>query len=105
MKIRESFHESYEAHRAEPLPSNRKFGLVMVGFFTLIGTVPLLSGKPIRIWALALVTAFVAVTLVVPRALGPLNRIWMRVGVLLGHIVGTLSMALLFGLVFTPVAL
>lgn len=100
-----AFHESYQQNGTEDLPSDRKFGLVMAGFFTLVGVLPLRTGHPPRVWALALAAALLAAALVVPRILRPCNRVWMRLGVFMGHVVGMIGMALLFGLVFTPAAL
>ena len=51
----------------------------------------------------ALVLAALAVFL--PERLAPLNRMWFRVGLVLGKIVSPIVLGLLFLLVITPVAL
>jgi hypothetical protein len=49
--------------------------------------------------------AFVVVALVRPGLLGPLNRLWFKLGMLLHRIVSPVVMGVLFYLVITPFAL
>jgi len=55
--------------------SNKSFGLVFAAVFALISLFPLIHGGSIRMWALPVALAFLAVALVVPSVLSPLNRL------------------------------
>lgn len=103
--MRPNFHEDLHAHSRPRGGSDRQFGLVFAVVFTAIGLWPVPSGAPVRWPALGIAAAFLAVTLVRPAVLHPLNRLWMRFGLLLGRIVNPAVTALLFFAVFTPVGL
>ncbi len=85
--------------------SDRSFGLTSAGFFLLLGVWPLLHQAPIRRWALAAAAAFLAVSLGRPAVLGPLNRLWLGLGLLLQRIVSPVVLGFLFFLVVTPIGL
>jgi Saxitoxin biosynthesis operon protein SxtJ len=85
--------------------SDRQFGLVFAGVFTVIGLLPLLGGNSLRWWALGLAVAFLVVALVHARLLRPFNRIWFRFGLLLHAVVSPVVMGLMFFVAVTPVGL
>jgi saxitoxin biosynthesis operon SxtJ-like protein len=85
--------------------SDRSFGLVFAGFFALLagyngwhhrGSWPL--------W-LAIAAVFLVLALARPQVLAPLNRIWTRLGLLLGRIVSPIVLALMYFLVVTPIGM
>ncbi|MFZ5689630.1 MAG: SxtJ family membrane protein [Pseudomonadota bacterium] len=78
------------------MDSERSFGLVFACVFALIGFVPWLLGHGWRPWALIVAAIFLAVALVFPRLLRPLNFIWFKLGLALHHIVNPVIMALIF---------
>ena len=98
-------HEDFGRQDAPKVGSDRGFGLVFAGVFTLIGLWPALFGALPRWWALVIAAAFAIVTFVRPQALAPLKLLWFRFGLLLHAVVNPLVMALLFFLVVTPIAL
>ncbi len=85
---------------------SRSFGLLVGGVFALLGLWPVVvrHGEP-RIWALVLAALLVGPALVLPRALVPVRRIWMKAGHVLGWINTRIILAIAFYLVFTPVGL
>ena len=85
-------------------PSDRNFGFVFTAAFLFFGLWPLRHGKPIRFWCLALSALFLLVTLIRPSLLHVLNLAWTKIGLLLGKVVNPIVTALLFFIVFTPVA-
>jgi hypothetical protein len=99
-----SFHEEYEARTAIRTASDRNFGLVMAGFWTLIAVQPLLHHHTIRRWALVVSVAFAIVALAAPRSLKPLNAVWTKLGLLMGHVLGAIGISIMFFLVFAPFA-
>lgn len=94
-------------HREEKIEgsSDRMFGLVMAAFFGLLGLWPLWSGGAVRFWALAVAALFLTVALLLPSALAILNRLWMRLGLLLNRIVSPIALGIVFLLSVLPVGL
>ena len=98
-------HESFREGDAVKGSSNRSFGIVFAVVFAIIGLFPLIGGSSVRWWSLIVAGVFLALAFAAPKLLSPLNRLWMRFGLLLHRIVNPLVMALLFFLVVTPIAL
>lgn len=87
------------------LPTNKNFGVVFFIVFLLIALWPLLNKNEIRIWALVISFIFLILGLMNSIYLTPLNRIWLRFGILLGNLVSPIVMSIVFFLVVTPIAL
>ena len=85
--------------------SDRAFGVVFSGVFTVIGLWPLLGGGPPRWWSLVVAAVLVALAWLRPLWLAPLNRWWTRFGLLLHRIVSPIIMGVLFFAVITPFGL
>ncbi len=82
--------------------SNRAFGLVFAAVFTIIGLWPLVHVAGVRLWALAVAVVFLAIAIIRPAFLTPLNRLWTRIGLLLHAVVNPMVMGLLFYFMITP---
>ena len=88
------------------LPSNRKFGffftfvfMAVAGYFYYTENI---------FWTYASISVsliFLLVTFVKSDALLPLNKLWIRFGLLLGMIVSPIVLGLIFFGLFTPIAL
>ena len=98
-------HESYREREAVKGSSNRSFGIVFAVVFAIIGLFPLIGAEAPNWWALAIALLFLATALTRPEFLAPLNRLWLRFGLLLHRVVNPLVMAFLFFVVVTPIAL
>jgi hypothetical protein len=85
--------------------SDRSFGIVIAGFFAILGLLPLFWGDAVRWWALAAAAVFCAAALAAPRLLAPLNRQWTRLGLLLHRIVSPLVLGIMFFGMFMPIGL
>lgn len=85
--------------------SDRAFGIVFAVVFLIVGLWPLMGGSAPRIWALSIAGVFLAVAIVYPIILAPLNRVWMRFGLLLHKITNPIIMGLVFFVTVTPTAL
>ncbi|NKB20000.1 MAG: hypothetical protein GKS01_05580 [Alphaproteobacteria bacterium] len=102
-------HESFV--RDEPVQgsSDRAFGIVFTVVFSLIGLwlwlSPMARDPNAHWYALAIAAAFLLAALIVPRTLAPLNRAWMRFGLLLHKVVNPVIMGLVFFIAVTPTAL
>ncbi|MBV9723582.1 MAG: hypothetical protein JO299_00255, partial [Gammaproteobacteria bacterium] len=84
--------------------SDRNFGLVIAAAFLLISLGSLRHGHTPRWWALALASAFALVALSKPALLARLNRLWMKLGIVLGKVVSPIALGILFYGVLTPLA-
>lgn len=88
------------------LPSNKKFGLFFASIFLLVAfylhriSSPIFIGIPISIS-----TFFLVAAVLFDSRLEPLNRLWAKLGLLLGMIVSPLVMCLIFFSLFMPIAL
>lgn len=85
--------------------SDRSFGVVFAVVFAIIAAWPLWHGGPIRGWAAGIAVAFAVVAIVIPRILAVPNRLWMKLGLLMGKVVAPIALGILFFLVFTPTGL
>jgi hypothetical protein len=87
------------------LPSNRSFGF----FFTAIFMAAIVYFFLNNFFAAAYICSVFAiilllVTLIKSEVLFPLNKLWMRFGLMLGKIISPLILGLIFFLLFTPIA-
>jgi hypothetical protein len=97
-------HEDFQREATTRGPSDRSFGWVFTLVFLFFGLWPIHHGKPIRPLVLALGGALLLVTLIRPSLLHRPNQIWTKCGILLGKLVNPIIAAVLFYLVFTPMA-
>ena len=85
--------------------SNKSFGIVFFVVFLIIAFYPLLVDGSVRVWSLIISIIFLVLGLLNSRLLTPLNKIWIRFGLLLGRIVSPLVMSIIFFVVVTPIGL
>jgi len=95
-------HEDFHRDQTVTPSSNRAFGMVLAAFFALLGLLPLLRGRPVRLWALPVSGILLLAALVAPAMLAPLNRVWTALGTLLHKITNPIILGVFFYLVFTP---
>ena len=88
------------------LPSNRKFGFFFTFVFAVAAAYFYVKVSLTWFYLLAAVaTMFLVVTLAKADALLPLNKLWMRFGLLLSMIVSPIVFGVIFFGLFTPIAL
>jgi Saxitoxin biosynthesis operon protein SxtJ len=100
-----SVNEPVVSRRRVVVGSNRTFGLVFAAVFGIIALWPLTAGAMPRLWASALALGFLAVALIAPRLLSPLNRAWFYVGLALHRVVNPVVMAIIYYGTVVPVGL
>jgi len=94
------------AHASGPeRGSDRAFGIVFAVVFSIIAAWPLIKGGPVRLWAAAVAALFLIVAVAFPRALAPLNRVWMAFGLLLGRIISPIMLFLVYVIAVVPTGL
>lgn len=92
----QSSHENLSRDEAVEGSSNRSFGIVFAVVFLVIGCWPFVFGEGMLWWAVATAAAFGAIAFVAPSLLEWPNRLWLRFGLLLHHIVSPIALALVF---------
>lgn len=84
------------------LPSNRSFGIVFFVFFFILALWPLLNNGQILKLPLLLSFIFLLLGVFKSNILTPLNKIWMKFGLLLGSIISPIVMGVIFFSIITP---
>jgi hypothetical protein len=92
----QSTHENLDRDEPASPGSDRTFGLVMAGALALFGALNFYHSGWLWRWELALAALFVAAAWLRPGLLHPLNRLWMKLGLVLHRIVNPIVMGLLF---------
>ena len=88
------------------LPSNKNFGFFFSIIFLLIGIYFYFVGAlNIGIAFLLLATIFFILTFLRSDLLAPLNKLWMRLGLVLGLIISPIVLGIIYFGLFTPIAL
>jgi hypothetical protein len=88
------------------LPSNKKFGFFFSIIFLLIGIYCYFVGAlNTGIVLLLLATIFFIFTVFRPSLLLPVNKLWMRLGLILGSIISPIVLGIIYFGLFTPIAL
>ena len=85
--------------------SNKSFGIVFFTVFFIISIWPLLSSNEIRYWSLVISVVFLILGIINSKILTPLNKVWFKIGILLGNIISPIIMGIIFFLVVTPTSL
>ena len=85
--------------------SNKSFGIVFFTVFFIISIWPLLSANEIRYWSLVISVVFLILGIINSKILTPLNKVWFKIGILLGNIISPIIMGIIFFLVVTPTSL
>ena len=87
------------------ISSNKSFGIVFFIFFLIVSIYPLHNGDDLRILSLVIGVIFLVLGLLNSKILSPLNRLWFKLGLLLGSIVSPFIMGIIFFGVVTPIGL
>jgi hypothetical protein len=85
--------------------SNRNFGIVFALFFLVLALWPIVRGDTIRVWSLIVAALFFVVALFLPHLFAAPNRLWFRLGLLLGKFLTPIVMGILFLAAILPVSL
>jgi hypothetical protein len=97
-----NLHEQLDRSEEVKGSSDRSFGVTFSAVGAILALWPLLNAEAPRWWLLAFAAALLAVSLVAPRLLRPLNKIWLRIGLLLHKVVSPVILAIIFFGVLAP---
>ena len=98
-------HETLTRDEVVKGSSDRSFGITFAVVALIVAGVSFWRGGPLWPYALAAAAIFGGLALAAPAVLGPLNKLWLKFGLLLHHIINPVVMGLLFFGVITPMAL
>ena len=89
----------------DKIPTNKNFGIVFFSLFLIISFWPLLDNGNIRIWSIIIAIIFLILGLLNSSILTPLNKSWMKFGILLGNVMSPIFMGIVFFAVVTPTSI
>ena len=88
------------------LPSNRKFGFFFTAVFLIASFYSYYINSELIFYTLSTIGGiFLIVTIINADTLLPLNKLWMKFGILLGMIISPIIMGIIFFGIFTPIAI
>ncbi len=88
------------------LPSNKKFGLIFSIIFTIISLYFIFQNKYFVSYIILIISmVFFLSSVFQDNLLLPLNKIWFRLGIILGSVISPIILGLIFFLLFTPIGL
>jgi hypothetical protein len=98
-------HEDFSREEHVKAGTDRGFGLVFAGVFAILAALSLWRGSETWHWTLPIAAAFLVIALTIPRILNPLNRLWLKFGLLLYKVMNPLVLGLLFFVTIMPIGL
>jgi hypothetical protein len=99
------FHETLRRDEEVQGSSDRSFGLLFAALSGLVGLIKLWHAHPAGYGWLLASALLAGVALLVPKLLAPANRLWLKLGLLLHHVIEPVVMAVLFFLTVMPIGL
>ncbi len=96
-------HEDLSREQQVEGSSDRSFGLVFASMFLVVACWPLFHQELPRWWALGIAVVFAIIAIWKPALLAVPNRLWTKLGVLLGKVVSPIALGILFYGVITPI--
>jgi len=88
------------------LPSNRRFGLFFAFIFIILALyLNQFSDQSLAFTSLIVSVLFILAAFFFDSLLSPLNKLWMKLGLLLGMIVSPFVMGIIFFTLFVPIGL
>jgi hypothetical protein len=94
--MKQSTHEVFSRDEKIVAGSDRSFGIVMAAALAAVTALNVWHAGRMWRWTGGLAALLLAAALVRPEVLNPLNRLWLRFGLLLHHVVNPIVMALVF---------
>ena len=96
LKMKQSTHEVFSREEKIEVGSDRWFGIVMAAALLAVTSLNAWHSGRLLPWTGGLAALFLAAGLFRPSVLNPLNRIWLKFGLLLHRLVNPIVMALVF---------
>ena len=84
---------------------NRSFGILFFIVFLFLSFWPLTKNGSLNFYFLFISLVFLLLGLLNSRILSPLNKVWIKLGEILGKIIAPLVMAVVYFIILTPISL
>jgi len=84
--------------------SNRSFGLLFFAVFLILGLWPLKNGDNLNFYFIVVSAIFLILGLINSKLLSPLNKLWIKIGEILGIIIAPIVMGLIYFIILTPIS-
>ena len=84
--------------------SNRSFGLLFFVVFLIVGLWPLKNGDNLNFYFIVVSAIFLILGLINSKLLSPLNKLWIKIGEILGIIIAPIVMGLIYFIILTPIS-
>ena len=105
-KIREKINMNIDVKKRKSLmSSNKAFGILFFIVFLIYGIWPVFSLNEIRLWSLIIGLIFLILGLLNSKFLTPFNKIWLKLGIVLGKVISPTVMAIIYFFVITPIGI
>ena len=98
-------HESFESHVPDKIGSERSFGFVVGGIFAVLAAIWAYTEHFPFWWPLIPAVPLITLATIRPSLLGPANKAWFKLGMLLGRIISPIVLGIIYFLWITPIAL
>ena len=85
--------------------SNRSFGLLFFVVFLILALWPLKNGSIINLYFIIVSAIFLILGLINSKLLSLPNKLWVKLGEILGIIIAPVVMALVYFIILTPISL
>ena len=85
--------------------SNRTFGILFFLVFLVIGIWPILNNEGLRWWSIIISLIFLFLGVINSKILTPFNKIWIKIGELLGRVIAPIVMAIIYFFIITPMSI
>ena len=85
--------------------SNRTFGILFFLVFLIVGIWPILNNENMRWWAIVISLIFLLLGIINSKILTPFNKIWIKIGEILGKLIAPIVMAAIYFIIITPMAI
>ena len=85
--------------------SNRTFGILFFLVFLVISIWPILNNEDLRWWSIIISLIFLFLGIINSKILTPINKIWIKIGELLGRVIAPIVMAIIYFFIITPMAI
>jgi hypothetical protein len=83
--------------------TDRGFGLTLAGVCGLVGAIRLALGHNEAVWWLGAAVIALLLALLLPATLAPLNRLWLRLGLVLYKVISPVAMGVVFFTTVVPI--
>ena len=85
--------------------SNRTFGILFFLVFLVIAIWPITNSENLRWWSMIISLIFLFLGIINSKILTPFNKIWIKIGELLGRVIAPIVMAIIYFFIVTPMAI